>query len=296
MQENRIRRRVRRSAGAALTAALVLGSALAFIVTGASGAGAAVGAGEAVTSGQLCSAGSSWDEADRLSRALGASLSSRRGTVGVSFVDLSSGVACDVRGDRHFASASVVKTAILATLLYQTQHRHGSLTASERSLATAMITRSDNNAASALWRRIGGASGLRRFLSAAGMTQTVPGSGGMWGLTQITARDEIKLLRLLATDNGVLTPASRAYELGLMKKVIAGQRWGAPTGASAGEVVAVKNGWLPLPSGGWRVNTTGVGVGRRSYLMAVLSDGNPSMSYGVSTVNRVATAINHNAF
>jgi len=290
MQETPIRRRVRRTTGAVATAALVLGSALLLMVFGAAGAGAAA------TRGPLCSAGSSWGEADRLSRALGTALSSRGGNVGVAFVDLSSGVACDVRGDRHFASASVVKTAILATLLYQKQHRHASLTTSDRALATAMITRSDNNAASALWRRIGGASGLRRFLSAAGMTQTVPGSGGMWGLTQITARDQIKLLRLLATDNSVLTPASRAYELGLMKKVVAGQRWGAPTGALAGEVVAVKNGWLPLSSGGWRVNTTGVGLGRRSYLIAVLSDGNPSMGYGVSTVSRVAKAINHNAF
>jgi len=291
MQDNRIRRRVRRSAGAVLTAVLVLGSTLLIIVSGAGVAGAAVRTGAAATSGQLCSAGSSSDEADRLSHALGASLSSRRGTVGVSFVDLSSGVACDVRADRHFDSASVVKTAILATLLFQTQHRHGSLTASERSLATAMITRSDNNAASALWRRIGGASGLRRFLSAAGMTQTVAGSGGMWGLTQITARDETKLLRLLATDNGVLPPASRAYELGLMKKVVAGQRWGAPTGASAGEVVAVKNGWLPLASGGWRVNTTGVGLGRRSYLMAVLSTGNPTEQYGIDTIDQLAAMV-----
>ena len=305
MQENRTRRRMRRSAGAVLTAALVLGPPLVLIVSGAGGAGAAAGAGGAgaaarvgtvTTSSPLCSAGASPDEADRLSRAIGTALSSRSGTVGVSFVDLSSGVVCDVRGDRHFVSASVVKTAILATLLFQTEQRHGSLTASERRLATAMITRSDNAAASALWRHIGGASGLRCFLSAAGMTQTVPGSGGTWGLTQITAQDQIKLLRLLATDNSVLIPTARAYELGLMKRVIAGQRWGAPAGAPAGEVVAVKNGWLPLAAGGWRVNTTGVGFGRRSYLLAVLSDGNPSMAYGVRTVSRVATAVNHNAF
>lgn len=289
MQHTLIRRSARRSTGVVATAALVLGATLLLVLFAAAEAGAAA------TRAPLCSAGSSSDEADRLSRALGTALSARGGNVGVAFVDLSSGVVCDVRGDRHFDSASVVKTAILATLLFQTQHHH-SLTASERTLATAMITRSDNNAASALWRKIGGASGLDRFLSAAGMTQTVAGRGGMWGLTQITARDQIKLLRLLATDNSVLTPASRAYELGLMKRVVAGQRWGAPTGALSGEVVAVKNGWLPLASGGWHVNTTGVGLGRHCYLIAVLSDGNPSMGYGVSTVSRVAKAINHNAF
>jgi beta-lactamase class A len=35
--------------------------------------------------------------------------------LGVAFLDLSSGVACDVRGTRQFDSASAVKTAILAT-------------------------------------------------------------------------------------------------------------------------------------------------------------------------------------
>jgi beta-lactamase class A len=202
------------------------------------------------------------------------------------------------RSARAIAAAAVILGSTLSLTVFGAVEASAaaSLSASERALATAMITRSDNNAASALWQRIGGASGLRRFLSAAGMAHTAAGTGGMWGLTQITAQDEIKLLSLLATDNGVLTPASRAYELGLMQRVVAGQRWGAPSGASAGEAVAVKNGWLPLASGGWHVNTTGVGLGRRGYLMAVLTDGNPSMGYGVATVSSVARAINHNAF
>jgi beta-lactamase class A len=288
-QETLIRGRARLAARAA-TAALVLGSTLALTLLAAAQAEAAE------TRASLCSAGSSPAEAGRLGRALDTAISAHGGTVGVAFLDLASGVTCDVRGSRHFDSASVAKTAILATLLFQTQHRHTSMSASERTLATAMITRSDNNAASALWQRIGGASGLRRFLDAAGMTSTVPGTGGMWGLTQITAQDQVRLLCLLATDNGVLTPASRAYELGLMRRVVAGQRWGAPTGAPRGEVVAVKNGWLPLASGGWHVNTTGVGLGHRSYVMAILSEGNPSMGYGVATVSSVAKAINRNAF
>lgn len=287
--ETLIPRRAWRSTRA-VAASFVVCSTLVLTLFGSAGASAAA------TRGAVCSAGSSSAEAGRLSRALDSALASRRGTVSVAFFDLSSGVACDVGGTRHFDSASVVKTTILATLLFQTQNRHASLSASDRALSKAMITRSDNNAASALWRRIGGAPGMRRFLSAAGMTQTIPQVGGAWGLTQITANDQIKLLQLLATDNDVLTPASRAYELSLMTRVVAGQRWGAPTGALAGETVAVKNGWLPRAARGWRVHTTGVGLGRRSYLIAVLSDGNPSMSYGVTTVSRASRAINHNAF
>jgi hypothetical protein len=58
----------------------------------------------------------------------------------------------------------------------------------------------------------------------------------------------------------------------------------------------VKNGWLPPATGGRRIHTLGVGLGRRDCVMAVLSDENPSMDYGVTTVGRVASAINRNAF
>ncbi|MGI5253476.1 serine hydrolase [Actinacidiphila glaucinigra] len=49
-----------------------------------------------------------------------------------------------------------------------------------------MITQSDNNATTALWNELGRAK-VQAFLSAAGMTQTVPGSGGFWGLTAAAA-------------------------------------------------------------------------------------------------------------
>ena len=68
---------------------------------------------------------------------------------------------------------------------------------------------------------------------------------GYWGLTQVTAHDEMLLLELLTRPNSVLTAASRAYQLGLMARVISSQRWGTPAGAPGGVTVHVKNGWLP---------------------------------------------------
>jgi len=240
----------------------------------------------------LCSNGSSPGEARRLSADIGAAASARHGAVSVAFVDPASGVACALRGRDRFDSASVIKATILATLLYQAKARHRWLSARERALATAMITRSDNGAASALWSRVGAGAGVRRFLGAAGMADTVPGSGGYWGLSRITAMDQARLLTLLVLDNGVLDRRSRGYELGLMTRVVARQRWGAPTGAARGEAVAVKNGWLPRSFLGWRINTIGAATGRRTYVMAILSDGNPSMGYGVASVSRIASAIN----
>ena len=68
-----------------------------------------------------------------------------------------------------------------------------------------MITQSDNDAASALWAHVGRGR-LQYFLGRAGMKQTQLGPGGYWGLTQITAHDELLLLQPAQYPNTVLTP------------------------------------------------------------------------------------------
>jgi hypothetical protein len=125
------------------------------------------------------------------------------------------------------------------------------------------------------------------------MKQTVLGPGAYWGLTQITAHDEVFLLQLLISPNAVLDSASRGYELGLMAKVIPAQRWGVPAGVPAGLTVHVKNGWLPRPTHGWRVHSIGCFTGRNgAYSVAVLTQGNPTMAYGITTIQAIARVIN----
>jgi beta-lactamase class A len=138
---------------------------------------------------------------------------------------------------------------ILDALLRKAMHQHRYLTGTEAARASAMITRSDNDAASALWAELGHAY-IQHFLTLAGMKQTVLGPGGYWGLTQITAHDEARLLRLLLSKNPVLDRASRTYALRLMAQVIPAQRWGVPAGAPDSLIVHAKNGWLPLPAHG----------------------------------------------
>ena len=74
----------------------------------------------------------------------------------------------------HFDSASVVKVTILGALLRKAEDQRRSLTRAEANLATAMITRSDNDAASALWAELG-RHDLQHFLNLAQMTHTVLG-------------------------------------------------------------------------------------------------------------------------
>jgi len=186
----------------------------------------------------------------------------------------------------------VVKVTILGALLRKAQKEHRSLTGTERALARAMITRSDNNAASALWADTG-RTWLQRFLHRAGMTHTVLGPGGAWGLTRITADDETRLLWLLLTANRVLGTSARHYALALMADVIPAQRWGVPAGAPQRLVVHVKNGWLPLAPYGWRINSIGGFTGHgEKYSIVVLTQDNPTMEYGVDTVEAIARGVN----
>jgi hypothetical protein len=46
--------------------------------------------------------------------------------------------------------------------------------------------------------------------------------------------------------------------------------------------VHVKNGWRPLPTHGWRIHS-----------IVMLTQDNPTMAYGITTIQTIARAINH---
>jgi beta-lactamase class A len=247
----------------------------------------------AAVSSAICRSSSHPALAARLSRDIRAALRGRVSAVAVGVSDRGRGLDCWLSGSRHFDSASVVKVTILGALLRKAMDRHRFLTGTEAALARAMITRSDNDAASALWAELGHAD-LQHFLDLAGMTHTILGPDGAWGLTQITAHDEVILLRLLLTKNRVLDTASRDYALNLMAHVIESQRWGVPVGAPTSLTAHVKNGWLPLATHGWRIHSIGCFTGRGGgYIIVVLTQDNPTMTYGIATVEAVAKVINH---
>nr|WP_244376255.1 serine hydrolase [Streptomyces ficellus] len=229
--------------------------------------------------------------AAKLVKDINAALKGRKSTTAILVNDRVSKTSCVLRPDTQFDSASVVKTTVLATLLWDAQKSKRALTATEKSRATAMITKSDNDATTALWKQLG-VTKVKGFLAAAQMTKTVPGSGGYWGLTQITARDQQKLLGLITAKNTVLTDASRAYILDLMNKVVAAQRWGAPAGAPATARIHVKNGWLPRATHAWRVHSIGAFTGTtHNYQLTVLTHDNATMQDGINTIQAVARVV-----
>ncbi|GHH19092.1 serine hydrolase [Streptomyces lanatus] len=210
--------------------------------------------------------------------------------VSVAVLDLESGESATY-GDGAFDTASIVKVDILAALLLRAQDEGRQLTATEKSYATAMIENSDNASASALWRTIGGAEGLDAANERFGLTGTEGGNGMLWGLTQTTAADQLRLLRQVFGADSELSEASRGYLRGLMGRIAEGQRWGV-SAAGDGEGWALKNGWLPRTATGlWDINSIGrVTVDGRDLLLAVLSDGNSTQAKGISLVETAAVA------
>ncbi|MGW6599812.1 serine hydrolase [Streptomyces sp. NPDC055036] len=214
-----------------------------------------------------------------------------KGRVSVALYDRTTGTNCAFNADQQYDSASVVKVIVLGALLRRAQDENRDLTSSEQTLATKMITASDNDSTTTLWKRLGLAR-ISDFLRRAGMEHTTPDLEGYWGLTQINAADQLRLMELLTSANPVLDDEHRAYALGLMNKVIPSQRWGVPTGAPSGATVHVKNGWLQRSSGGWRVHSVGAFTGQgHDYGLAVLTADNTDMPASVAVIENIARVV-----
>jgi len=226
-----------------------------------------------------------------LTAALTAYAATDQAEFALAVVDHRTGLNYTFHGDEAFATASVVKVDILAALLLRAQDAGRGLTATEQSLADIMIRYSDNDAASTLWDMIGGADGLAGADARLGLTGTVPGPDGWWGMTTTTVADRVRLLDVIADPGGPLA-ASRDYVLDLMSRVAADQAWGASAAADPEETVALKNGWVDDGTGTWIVNTTGRITGPGTDLtIAVLSDHQPGYAAGVASVEKIVALV-----
>jgi beta-lactamase class A len=232
--------------------------------------------------------------AAHISAKVSAWLASRDDSFGLA-VDATDGVGltCKLNQNQHFVSASVIKATIISALLLKIGGP-SHLTKKQRHLAWLMITESDDDAASDLYNEVG-IPAMQTFLNKAGMRHTVLNVA--WGLSLLTANDELTLLKTLTRKNRVLSTASRNYVLYLMANVVADQRWGVPAGAPSGVTVHVKNGWLPYPNNqpnNWHINSIGAFTGKHIlYMIVVLTSGNPNEGYGIDTIQGAARVVNY---
>ena len=184
---------------------------------------------------------------------------------------------------RRFVSASVVKAMLLVAYLRKLHHAHRSLDAYSRSLLHPMIHVSDNDAATKVWSIVGNHR-LRRLARHARMKGF--SIDGLWTNAMISAADQARFFYEMKR---LLPSAFRHYANHLLSHITGSQSWGIPA-------VARPRGWKVFFKGGWRGTSRGqlvhqvarVKRSERQIAIAVLTDGSPSMGYGIQSIEGTA--------
>ena len=180
---------------------------------------------------------------------------------------------------------STMKVPLLVTLLREAGGPTG-ISPAQRRRAEAALTRSDNDAAVALFdelqRRRGGRNGasaaiervLRRAGDNATKVNTLPNDEGFttFGQTRWSATQATLFFRALAR-GCLLDREGTGYVLRTMRDVVADQRWGlGDAGLPTGTRVALKGGWGPEQRDAYLVRQSGiVGSGATGYVLTIVA-------------------------
>jgi hypothetical protein len=215
--------------------------------------------------------------------AAGRFLDTRAGRTSFAVVD-STGRLAGLRLREHFETASIVKVMMLVAYLQMLDDRHSGLQAADTSLLYPMIHESNNNAASAVLAIVG-AGALARIARESEMNDYAAGVG-WWAFTQTSAADQARFLFALPR---LIPTRFYGYARYLMSGIEASQSWGVPPVARPRWQVFFKTGWLPAEG----VFTEVARLERHgvAFTIAVLSSGEPSMSYGEQTIEGVAARL-----
>jgi hypothetical protein len=210
-------------------------------------------------------------------------LDGRAGRTSLAVVN-SAGELSGVNLREHFETASVVKVMMLVAFLQKRNAEHRSLDAADRALLYPMIHISDNEAASAVYGIVGEPA-VARVAGESGMRDYAPGVG-WWAYTQTSAADQARFFFVLPH----LIPSQfYAYARGLLAGIEPSQSWGFPPIARPAWQVFFKTG--ALPEEGLFNEVARLERPEATFTAAVLTDGDPSMSYGEQTIEGVAAAL-----
>jgi len=218
--------------------------------------------------------------------AAGRYLAGRAGRTAFAVID-SEGRLSGVHIHWTFVSASVVKAMLLVAYLRRLDAEgHRTVDSYSNSFLYPMIHVSDNSAATQTWSIVGN-SGLYALARAAGMTDYSVYTD--WASSQISAADQA---RFFFEMDSLIPHEFVGYARWLLSNVASYESWGIPA-------VARPMGYAVFFKGGWR--TTGLGqlvhqVARlerpgRIFSIAVMTDGDPDMGYGIDTIQGVTAAL-----
>ena len=213
-------------------------------------------------------------------------LASRAGRTGFAVVD-SEGRLSGVRIHDTWVTASVVKAMLMTEYLRRLDARGQHYVDSySDSLLYPMIHVSDNSAASAVYNTMGD-GGLYALAAAAHMSDfSVSGS---WADAQLSPADQAEFFFHMEQ---LLPREFVGYADRLLSTIADYESWGIPA-------VARPLGYTVYFKGGWRGTSLGQlvhQIGRldghnETFSIAIMTDGDPSMGYGIATIEGVTRAL-----
>ncbi len=213
----------------------------------------------------------------------------RKGAVGVAVYRLDTDQFYSFQGTRSFPMYSTVKVPIMLTVLDRAVREDRRVTTREQTLIELMIQYSDNNAATTLLNSVGGARAVEAFLRRNNINNTYINNAA-WGASTTTVQDMARLMARLGNCM-MLVQRLCTYALTTMRGVTSAQAWGVSAGVPKGGKVALKNGWYP-DRDGWGVNSIGLIQSQgKNYAIAVYTYPDPSMGYGITTIEQIAATI-----
>ena len=176
---------------------------------------------------------------------------------------------------------------LLAAYLRSPGVRGRALGAAEAATLNAMIRRSDNDAATAIHRLVGG-DGLTAVARRAGMRDF--GATPAWGVSRLTAADGARLMLRFAR---LVPRRHRARALSLLAGIVPYQRWGIADAVPRGWRLHFKGGWGPPEAGAPAVNhqLALLRRGRRRVALAILISGGAGQAYTSETQRGVAARL-----
>jgi hypothetical protein len=214
-------------------------------------------------------------------------LSGRTGLRAFAVVD-SEGRLQGVNVHRTFITASVVKAMLLVGYLRRLdargQHRVDSYS---NSFLYPMIHVSDNNAATQCWSIVGDA-GLYAVARIAGMTEFSI-SGPLWGRAMLSPADQA---RFFFEMDSLIPHEFVGYARFLLSTIDPSQSWAIPAVARPlGYKVFFKDGSEPTGLGQLVHQIARLEGHGRTFSIAVMTDGDPTMQYGIDTIAGVTAAL-----
>jgi beta-lactamase class A len=219
-----------------------------------------------------------------------ASFAASRGEVSFAVIDADGGLR-GYDANTPYSSASASKALLLAAELHRLHAEGEPLDGGTRDLLEPMITYSDNDAASAVYARVGDA-GLEGAAERAGM-RSFGLDPGFWGGAQLTSADLARFYWRLERN---FPGRYREYGMRLLAHITETQRWGIPAAAGDDWRIWFKGGWRPAGQEGTTGAVTHQGAllmhrGGERLALAVLTNEAPGTGGGYTAIEGVTSRL-----